>query len=95
MNASDVNDGLPHLEDYDPAPSAARGRGGLVLAFVIAVLALGGGTLWLLDATSQLPADKPQACAAIDDADLRLSCYDNAVHRALPQPARGANAVLN
>ncbi len=98
MNASDINGGFPHLEEYDPEPAGSNAvgrRSGLVLALALAMLALGGGTLWFLDATSQLSADKPQACATIDDADLRLSCYDSSVHRALPQPARGANARVN
>ncbi len=44
---------------------------------------------------SQLTAEKPQDCMAIDDQSARLDCYDAVLHRNPPQPAKGANAVLS
>jgi len=33
-----------------------------------------------------------QDCASVEDADLRLRCYDNTAHHLVSQPARGAIA---
>lgn len=96
MNASHMDDdGLPRSDAADIEPVASRRRNALAFALVFTVLVLGVSAVWLLDDTSQLPDSSPQSCAQIDDSDLRLSCYDRIVHRAVPQPARGATAIVN
>lgn len=61
----------------------------MMMIFVLSLAALGA---YLLDTTPRITPNSPEECAAISDPDVRLSCYDSAVHRAPSQPARGATA---
>ncbi|WP_072393254.1 hypothetical protein [Hyphomicrobium sp. CS1GBMeth3] len=55
----------------------------------LALLLLGGAAALLMESLS--PVTAPD-CAAIDNADLRLKCYDRVAHRPASPPARGALA---
>ena len=96
MNASDMDDGLPRFEDQDPqsAPHSSGKVSPLVLGLAFAAALVLGGMI-LVGESAHVTADRPQACVGIDNADLRLSCYDETVHRPPPQPARGATAIVN
>jgi hypothetical protein len=90
MNTSDL-DHISLAEGHD-AEAAPQRTGGLALAIAAAALAAGILTVLVLDGNGRTIADKPQDCAVVTDADTRLTCYDDSVHRAASQPARGALA---
>jgi hypothetical protein len=95
MNALDLNDmpGSDRESDGEPDPPSVRHQAkGLALAIALVAIGLGCATALFVDGTPRVAADKPQDCAAITDSESRLNCYDGSVHRAAPQPARGAIA---
>jgi hypothetical protein len=94
MNISDLNQ-VSLAEDHDAEvvyPAAPRRTGGLALVIALAAVLSGILTVLVLDGTGRMIADKPQDCATVADAGTRLTCYDDSVHRAASQPARGALA---
>ena len=95
MNALDLNEfpDSDREDDGEPAPSSVRRQAkGLSLAIALVAIGVGCATALFVDGAPRVTADKPQDCAAITDSESRLSCYDVTVHRATPQPARGATA---
>jgi hypothetical protein len=98
MSAFDLKDQSPEFEGYDTddgTPERPRRAGGVVLALAAAAVTLVCGLALIFDATWPAPVASPEDCAAIVDGDARLNCYDTAVHRMPPQPARGAAAVVD
>jgi len=98
MSAYDLKDQSPEFEDYDTDEGAIerpRHSAGVTLALAAAAVTLVCGLALIFDATWPEAAASPQDCAAIADGDARLNCYDTAVHRMPPQPARGAAAVVD
>jgi hypothetical protein len=94
MNTLDIGE-LPSSHDEgDSEPRAAlRDRAkGLALAIALVSIFVGCTTALFVTAGPNVAVNKPQDCIAIPDSDSRLSCYDASVHRAAPQPARGAMA---
>ena len=73
----------------DPRPPGHVFAYALILLVIIVLVAFDSGS------QSQLAAEKPQDCLAIDDQHTRLDCYDAVLHRNARQPARGAYAVLS
>jgi hypothetical protein len=93
MNTSDLDHiSLAEAHDAGAVEAAPHRMGGLALAIAVAALAAGVLTVLVLDGSSRMIAEKPQDCAVITDADTRLACYDDSVHRAVSQPAHGALA---
>jgi hypothetical protein len=95
MNALDLNDvpGSDRDSDSGPPPSHVRHEAqGLALAIALVTIGLGFATALFMHGAYRVTADRPEACAEITDSDVRLNCYDTSVHRAVPQPARGATA---
>jgi hypothetical protein len=71
---------------------APRRSTALAYIVLLGALLLVGALALLFNGATRFAAKKPQDCAAISESDIRLSCYDSAVHRIPSQPARGANA---
>jgi hypothetical protein len=95
VNDLDLNDmpGSDRETDDELAPSSVgHGAKGLALAIALVAIGLGSATALFVHVVPRVTADKPQDCAVLTDADVRLNCYDGSVHRAAPQPARGAMA---
>lgn len=84
---------LPVDDDAETSPQTASGRmRGLALAIAVTALASGVLTGLVLYGTARVIVDRPQDCAVVADADARLACYDDSVHRTPSQPAHGALA---
>lgn len=73
----------------DAALGTSRRAGRILLIVGLALLVLAGGIALLIEIST---LNTTRDCALIDDADLRLSCYDSSIHRSAPPPARGALA---
>lgn len=74
-------------EDEATAMPRIAGRMALITGLVVLLLAFAAALL--TEAPSPITAPD---CAAIDDADLRLKCYDSSARRLASPPARGAIA---
>jgi hypothetical protein len=94
MNALDINEmpGSHDEGDGEPTPALRHQAKGLALGIALVTIFIGFTTALIVTSGPQVAADKPQDCVAITDSDSRLNCYDESVHRAAPQPARGAMA---
>jgi hypothetical protein len=92
MNTLDIRD-LPSSHDDDdgePRSTLRHQAKGLALAIALVSIFVGCTTALFVTSGPNVAVHKPQDCLAITDSDSRLSCYDESLHRAVPQPARGA-----
>lgn len=88
MHTVDRN-AIPTADGEDGELATVRRAGRMALIAGLGVLALTGALVLLVETPSSVTVSD---CAAIEDAGLRLGCYDSIARRPPSPPARGALA---